>query len=238
MEREVSVVSGVLGKLAGFSALLGSGSILIGVQSLNDIAVAMKSFGTMQWEEIGKGLAGMGGALAEVATVSGLLGNLAGPLSLVGSGSLLLGVQGLGDLADALKKFGEMSWTEIGHGLTAMGSAMGETAIGGLLNTLSGFGAHSIATLAEPLMFALWDDKNGSGTNNFCASYFIPKTCLNYWHYVPVFWQDMWRCGTKTIYVEDTQIIGHSHNYQQGTGVATNIKYTSSWFVLRRVYGI
>ena len=88
------------------------------------------------------------------------------------------------------------------------------------------------------LMFALWDDKNGSGTNNFCASYFIPKTCLNYWHYVPVFWQDMWRCGTKTIYVEDTQIIGHSHNYQQGTGVATNIKYTSSWFVLRRVYGI
>ena len=88
------------------------------------------------------------------------------------------------------------------------------------------------------LMFALWDDKNGSGTNNFCASYFIPKTCLNYWHYVPVFWQDMWRCGTKTIYVEDTQIIGHSHNYQQGTGGATNIKYTSSWFVLRRVYGI
>ena len=88
------------------------------------------------------------------------------------------------------------------------------------------------------LMFALWDDQNGSGTNKFCASYFIPKTCLNYWHYVPVFWQDMWRCGTKTIYVNDTQIIGHSHNYQQGTGGATNIKYTSSWFVLRRVYGI
>ena len=88
------------------------------------------------------------------------------------------------------------------------------------------------------LMFALWDDKNGSGTNKFCASYFIPKTCLNCWHYVPVFWQDMWRCGTKTIYVEDTQIKGHSHNYQQGTGGATNIKYTSSWFVLRRVYGI
>ena len=88
------------------------------------------------------------------------------------------------------------------------------------------------------LMFALWDDKTGSGTNNFCASYFIPKTCLNYWHYVPVFWQDMWRCGTKTIYVADTQIKGNSHNYQQGTGAATNIKYTSSWFVLRRVYGI
>ena len=148
---EISIVSGSLGKIAGFSGLLGSGSILISVQSLGDIASAMTLFGTMRWDEIGKSLVGMGGALTEVATVTGLLGNLAGPLSLVGSGSLLLGVQGLGDLADALKKFGEMSWTEIGHGLTAMGAAMGETAIGGLLNTLSGFGAHSIATLASPL---------------------------------------------------------------------------------------
>lgn len=88
------------------------------------------------------------------------------------------------------------------------------------------------------LMFALWNDQNGSGTNDFCASYFIPKTCLNYWHHVPVFWQDMWRCGTKSVYVEDTQIKGSSHNYQQGTGAGTNIAYTSSWFVLRRVYGI
>lgn len=88
------------------------------------------------------------------------------------------------------------------------------------------------------LMFALWNDQSGSGANDFCASYFIPKTCLNYWHHVPVFWQDMWKCGTKSIYVEDTQIKGHSHNYRQGTGSDTNIKYTSSWFVLRRVYGI
>ena len=88
------------------------------------------------------------------------------------------------------------------------------------------------------LMFALWNDQNGSGTNDFCASYFIPKTCLNYWHHIPVFWQDMWRCGTKSVYVEDTQIKGSPHNYQAGTGAGTNIPYTSSWFVLRRVYGI
>lgn len=88
------------------------------------------------------------------------------------------------------------------------------------------------------LMFALWNDQSGSGTNDFCASYFIPKTCLNYWHHVPVFWQDMWRCGTKSVYVEDTQIKGSSHNIPQGTGTGTNIAYTSSWFVLRRVYGI
>ena len=148
---EFTIALSALSTAGGWGSLLGATGILIAVQSLDPIATALSKISSLSWEEIGKGLAGMGGALAEVATVSGLLGNLAGPLSLVGSGSLLLGVQGLGDLADALKKFGEMSWTEIGHGLTAMGSAMGETAIGGLLNTLSGFGAHSIATLAEPL---------------------------------------------------------------------------------------
>ena len=44
-----------------------------------------------------------------------------------------------------------MSWDEIGRGLAAMGAAMGETAIGGLLNTLSGFGAAAISEIAEPL---------------------------------------------------------------------------------------
>ena len=148
---EFTIALSALSTVGGWGSLLGATGILIAVQSLDPIVTALSKISSLSWEEIGKGLVGMGGALAEVATVSGLLGNLAGPLSLVGSGSLLLGVQGLGDLADALKKFGEMSWTEIGHGLTAMGSAMGETAIGGLLNTLSGFGAHSIATLAEPL---------------------------------------------------------------------------------------
>ena len=88
------------------------------------------------------------------------------------------------------------------------------------------------------IMFALWNDNNGGATNNFCASYFVPKTCLDYWHHVPVFWEDMWRCGIKSLYVENTRIKGSTHNYHNGTGSATNIAYTSSWFVLRRVYGI
>ena len=98
----------------------------------------------MTWDEITKGLVGMGGSLTELAVVSGLLGNLGGLGALIGSGSLLLGVQGLGDLADALKKFGTMQWDEIGHGLSAMAGALGETALGGLLNTFSGFGAGAI----------------------------------------------------------------------------------------------
>ena len=148
---EMAVISGLLGSLAGLSSLVGAGTILLGVQALQPIADALQQLGSMTWEEIGRGLVAMGGALTEVGVISGVLGTLAGPMALLGSGSLLLGVQGLNDLADALSKFGSMDWDSIGRGLTAMGAAMGETALGGLLNTFSGFGAGAIATIAEPL---------------------------------------------------------------------------------------
>ena len=60
-------------------------------------------------------------------------------------------VEPLDGLADVLMKFGEMNWDEIGRGLAAMGAAMGETAIGGLLNTFSGIGASTISEIAAPL---------------------------------------------------------------------------------------
>ena len=148
---ELGVVSGALGGLTSIGGILGSGSILIAVQGLEDLANALAKFGTMSWDEIGRGLTAMGGALLEVGVVSGALGSLTSIAGLVGSGSLLLAIQGLDELATSLKKFGEMNWDEIGRGLTAMGAALGETALGGLLNTFSGFGAGAIATIAEPL---------------------------------------------------------------------------------------
>ena len=148
---EVGTVAGLLGTLAGLSGIIGSGSLVIAVQSLGDLSNAFGNFGSMSWDEIAQGLVGMGGALAEVATISGVLGTLGGFASIIGGGSILIAVQGLGDLADALKKFGSMSWDEIEIGLTAMGEALGEIAVGGLANTLSIFGSLSIAAVAEPL---------------------------------------------------------------------------------------
>lgn len=148
---EIGVVTGALGMLAGFSGLLGAGTILLAVQGLGDLADAMQKFGSMQWDEIGRGLVAMGGAMAEVAVISGLTGALGGIAGLVGAGTLALAVSGLDQLATAFQKFGSMSWDEIGRGLTAMGTALGEVAIGGLLNTFSGFGAAAIAEMAEPL---------------------------------------------------------------------------------------
>lgn len=148
---ELAVILGALGLIGGFSSLFAAGAILIVIQGLDDLAAALARFGAMTWEEIGRGLVAMGAALAEVALICGGLGWVAGVAGLVGAGTILLAVQGLDDLANALMKFGSMNWEEINRGLTAMGAAMGEVALGALLNTFSGFGAAAIAEIAAPL---------------------------------------------------------------------------------------
>ncbi len=148
---ELGTVFGLLGYLTGFGGILGAGSIVLGVQGLDELANALQKFGTMTWDEIKRGLVAMGGALTELGVVSGTLGTLAPFGALVGSGSLVLAVQGLDELANALIKFGSMSWDEIKHGLVAMGGALGEIAAGGILNTLSIIGSYSISEMAAPL---------------------------------------------------------------------------------------
>ena len=148
---EVGVVSGALGKLAGLSGIIGSGTINLAVQGLDEIAQAFNSFSQYSWDEIGRGLSAMGGAMGEVAAISGATGALAGIAGLMGAGTITLASQGLIDLATAFGKFAEFNWDEIGRGLTAMGAAMGETALGSLLNTFSGFGAGAIEKMAAPL---------------------------------------------------------------------------------------
>lgn len=148
---ELSVISGLLGKLAGISGLLGAATILVAVQSLDDLAEALKKFGSMTWDETAKGLAGMGEALGELGLISGLIGTLCGGAGILGAATILVAVQSLDDLATALQKFGSMSWDEISNGLAAMGAALGELALGGLANTFSILGSLSIAAVAEPL---------------------------------------------------------------------------------------
>ena len=148
---EVAVVTGLLGGITGLGGVLGAGALLIAIQGLGDLADAFKKFGEMDWDEIGKGLVGMGGALTEVSVIAGLLGGLGGFAALLGAGTLLVAVQGLGDLADAFKKFGEMSWDEIQNGVIGMGLALEEIAYGGLLNTFSIFGAAAISEMASSM---------------------------------------------------------------------------------------
>ena len=148
---ETGGMAGALGTIFGFSGLLGSETIFITVQGLNDLANSFSKFGTMQWDEIKRGLVGMGGALSEIGVISGALGYLTNFAGLLGSGSLLLAIQGLNDLADAFYKFGAMSWDEISRGLDSMGGALSEVSLGALANTFSIFGASAIQKMAVPL---------------------------------------------------------------------------------------
>ena len=148
---EVGGISAAVGVLSGFAGLVGAGTILLAIQGLDDLANGLQKFGSMQWDEIGRGLVAMGGALLEVGGISAAIGTLSGLAGLVGAGTIALAVQGLDDLANGLQKFGEMSWDEIGRGLTAMGAALGEVGLGALLNTFSGFGASALSEVAAPL---------------------------------------------------------------------------------------
>lgn len=148
---ELALVVGILGKVAGLSGILGSGTILLAVQSLADITKALKKIGSLNSEQIKNALIGLGGALTELGVVSGLLGKFTGLSGLLGAGTLIVGISGLNDLAEALQKFASLSWYQIDRGLGAMEKALGDVAIGSLLNTFSGIGAFSISKVVKPL---------------------------------------------------------------------------------------
>lgn len=142
-------IGGLLAKLAVFTNLAGNakhvmstGVALIAIGAAMKIfASAVKDFGQLQWDEIGRGLTAMGGALAEVAIAVNLM-----PKNMIGIGTGLVIVGGaLETIANCMSKFGGMQWEEIGRGLTVMGGALAELAIS--LNFMKGTLGGSAALL-------------------------------------------------------------------------------------------
>lgn len=130
----------LLGELALFTNLAGSAkhvvatglALVLVASSMKIFASAMSDFGSMNWEQIGKGLTAMGGALMEVAIAMKLM-----PKStvLIATGLVVVAAS-LEIMADVLNKFGNFSWEQIGKGLTVLGVALIEFAIG--LNLMKG----------------------------------------------------------------------------------------------------
>jgi tape measure domain-containing protein len=142
-------IGGLLAELAVFTNLAGNakhvmstGVALIAIGAAMKIfASAVKDFGQLQWDEIGRGLTAMGGALAEVAIAVNLM-----PKNMIGIGTGLVIVGGaLEIIANCMRKFGGMQWEEIGRGLTVMGGALAELAIS--LNFMKGTLGGSAALL-------------------------------------------------------------------------------------------
>lgn len=101
--------------------------IVILAAAMKVLASACKDFGQMEWSEIGKGLAGIGGLLAELAVFTNLSGNAKHVMS-TGVALTAIGAA-MKIFASAVKDFGQLQWDEIGIGLTAMGGALAEVAI-------------------------------------------------------------------------------------------------------------
>ena len=101
--------------------------IVILAAAMKVLASACKDFGQIEWSEIGKGLAGIGGLLAEIAIFTNLAGNAKHVMS-TGMALITIGAA-MKILASAVKDFGQLQWDEIGRGLTAMGVALAEVAI-------------------------------------------------------------------------------------------------------------
>lgn len=145
-------IGGLLAELAAFTNLAGNakhvmstGVALIAIGAAMKIfASAVKDFGQLQWDEIGRGLTAMGGALAEVAIAVNLM-----PKNMIGIGTGLVIVGGaLEIIANCMSKFGGMQWEEIGRGLTVMGGALAELAISlnFMKDTLGGSAALLVAS--------------------------------------------------------------------------------------------
>ena len=136
--------------LSGLSGVVGAIGIDFVASQMGTLADALVKFGSMSWDQVKTGLVSMGGALAELVIATGTEG-LMGVSAALGAISIDAIVSQLDSLANALIKFGSMSWDDINRGLTSMMGALSETALGGLLNTFSGFGAGAISEMAEPL---------------------------------------------------------------------------------------
>lgn len=128
-------IGGLMAELAlflGFAKLDGkmtstSTGILILSSAMVILASAVKKFGGMSWEEIGKGLASVGALLLEISAFTKLTGNAKKVIS--AATAMVILASSMKIFASAIKDFGNMSWEQLGRGLAAMAGALTEVAI-------------------------------------------------------------------------------------------------------------
>ena len=150
-------IGGLLAELAVFTNLSGNAKHVMSTgvaltaigAAMKILASAVKDFAQLQWDELGRGLTAMGGALAEVAIAVNLM-----PKNMIGIGTGLVIVGGaLEIIANCMSKFGGMQWEEIGRGLTVMVGALAELAIS--LNFMKGTLGGSAALLVASAALAV-----------------------------------------------------------------------------------
>ena len=112
-----------------------AGQMLIMSAAVGILATVGKSLGSMSWNELAKGGAGILGIVTTFVLASKIMSKGSGSIAKFG-GQMLLMASALAILTPVLKSLGLMSWESIGKGLTVLGMALVELSIG--LKAMSG----------------------------------------------------------------------------------------------------
>ena len=127
--RGLAGIAGILAEIAVFSKLGGSGfkmtTLAVGLAAMGAavlvLAQAVRSMGSISWEEIGRGLTSLAGALTVLGIASKLISGPQMLLLSVGLGAMSIALMGL---ATALSMLGGQSWEEIGKSLVSLAGAL------------------------------------------------------------------------------------------------------------------
>jgi peptidoglycan hydrolase-like protein with peptidoglycan-binding domain len=112
-----------------------AGQMLIMSAAVGILAAVGKSLGSMSWNELAKGGAGILGIVTMLVLASKIMSKGSGSIAKFG-GQMLLMASALAILTPVLKSLGSMSWESIGKGLVVLGIALVELSIG--LKAMSG----------------------------------------------------------------------------------------------------
>jgi hypothetical protein len=136
--KSMTVMAVAIGIMVGAVAILstlkaapvGAATMVAMAVAITILTGAMKTFGEMSWDEIGRSLTMLAASLAILALAMALMGI---PIVLLGAVGIVAAAGAMMILAPALALLGTMSWDAIGRGLTMLGASLAILAVGGVL---------------------------------------------------------------------------------------------------------
>lgn len=139
------ILAGAMNIMPAGMVVKAAGLVVVGF-ALKMIAEAVASFGSMSWEEIGRGLVVLAGSLLVIA---GALAVMSGTLA--GAAALIVVAAALNILVPALQGLGSMSWEEIGKGLVMLAGSLLILAGGMALMSTAIAGAAALLVISAAL---------------------------------------------------------------------------------------
>ena len=138
LDKALAGVMIAMGELLGAMALLNkisltggflkmpliAGSMILLATAVDILVVAVGKLAGLSWEQLAKGLGGVGVLLGGIAAVAGPLSKSTTGLISAGIGITAIAIA-LNILALAVKQFGGMSWEQLGKGMASVAVALG-----------------------------------------------------------------------------------------------------------------